>query len=131
MTEALQLNDLSISDEAPTGIAEYLVYNKYSLQEFERNLVTRYDQEYEHKENVIRAGMNEVIGIQEKRFKDWKRALVDKQNTLNKDIEHYHKQVTELQKVVNALESKSTLLSVYSEEKDNFIPINTEISDSD
>ena len=133
LNESLHVNDMTLANE-PTGIAEYLIYNKYSLDEFEKNLITRYDQEYEEKENVIRANMNEVISIQEKRFKEWKKALVDKQNSFNKDIEHHHKLVLELQKVVNTLEAKSTLLSVYSEEiKDkSFVPINTEnLSDSE
>ena len=133
LNESLHLNDMTLVNE-PTGIAEYLVYNKYSLDEFEKNLITRYDQEYDEKENAIRSNMNEVISVQEKRFKEWKKALVDKQNSFNKDIEHHHKLVLELQKLVNTLEAKSTLLSVYSEEiKDkSFVPINTEnLSDSE
>ncbi|CAG90126.2 DEHA2G03058p [Debaryomyces hansenii CBS767] len=46
-----------------------------------------------------------IIANQERRFKDWKRALIEKQNIFNHDIEKLHNKIIKLQDLIAHLES--------------------------
>lgn len=91
-------------EELPNdGIDQYFAYHKIGFKEIMDSLEC-YDPEVKRSELRSKEAFNQVIALQERRFKEWKMALVDKQNFFNDDIEKYHKRVLELQKAVNALE---------------------------
>lgn len=46
-----------------------------------------------------------IIANQERRFKDWKKALLEKQNIFNTDIEKLHNKIVKLQEIISHLES--------------------------
>ncbi|CUM50429.1 unnamed protein product [Debaryomyces fabryi] len=46
-----------------------------------------------------------IIANQERRFKDWKRALIEKQNVFNTDIEKLHNRIIKLKDLIAHLES--------------------------
>lgn len=46
-----------------------------------------------------------IIANQERRFKDWKKALIEKQNIFNSDIEELHNKIVKLQNVISHLEA--------------------------
>ena len=46
-----------------------------------------------------------IIANQERRFKDWKKALIEKQNIFNNDIEKLHNKIVKLQDLIAHLES--------------------------
>ncbi|CUM53409.1 unnamed protein product [Debaryomyces tyrocola] len=46
-----------------------------------------------------------IIANQERRFKDWKKALIEKQNIFNNDIEKLHNKIIKLQDLIAHLES--------------------------
>lgn len=46
-----------------------------------------------------------IISNQERRFKDWKKALIEKQNAFNIDIEKFHNKIIKLQDTIAHLEA--------------------------
>lgn len=85
------------------GLEEIKAYSTYTYSQYiktskEKNQILQY------KENILKNKFNEEISSQEKRFKEWKRNLVAKQNELNEDIEYHHDKLIELQEAITALE---------------------------
>lgn len=86
-----------------TGLHELLIYSQMKYSQF-KAINKNSDDVLKYKENLLKDKFSEEINNQEKRFKEWKRKLVEKQNELNDDIEIYHKELIELQETIFALE---------------------------
>lgn len=66
----------------------------------------------------LKARMSEIVVVQDHKFKEWKRTLFAKQESLNEEIEKIQKRAMRLSDIVNSLrgvmESGSTLTTDYS-----------------
>lgn len=94
------LGDLSKID----GFQELKIYNRIPLTVLEENIRNKHPS-IPYYEKKIRAGLSGIVSNQELRFREWKSALVKKQDVLNRDIEHIHDKLIKLQELVSRLET--------------------------
>lgn len=89
-----------------TGLEEYKAYKSFGYNKYKES-VKNNDYVFKYKEEKLKARFNNNITIQEQRFKQWKKALVEKQNELNRDIEQTHEKLVTLQLDLTSLEEKA------------------------
>lgn len=78
---------------------------------------------YLHKQFVMKKKFSEIVTLQEKKFRDWKKALFDKQSGFNKDIEQLHNKMVKYQETIdylNGISSGTTAASSYEDESTAF-----------
>lgn len=94
---------LSISADSETEGNEMKVYYNYKSSDYVKDTKDE-DEVLQYKESKLKEMFNVIIGSQEKRFKDWKKALVAKQEVFNKDLEDTHAKMIQLYEEVSQLE---------------------------
>ena len=97
-----QGNTEGVPEDKINGFEQLKIYHSVTLSEFEKEEKLN-ETIFELKQQQIKDKLGEYISIQETRFKEWKQALVEKQNELNKDIELQHSKMVELQNEIDLL----------------------------
>lgn len=100
LEDVLTKNNTTVIDN---GLEELKVYSRFTYKKYQES-IKDVNNVLQYKEELLKAKVNEEIVNQEKRFKEWKKKLVAKQNELNTDIEDYHAKLIELQETVSSLE---------------------------
>lgn len=103
--KSILTDKLNLITTFDNGMEEYKSYKRFGYEKYKESIKEN-DHVFKYKEENLRAKYNKEISIQEQRFKEWKKALVEKQNELNRDIEKTHDELVELQSLVVALEDK-------------------------
>lgn len=80
-------------------------YNKYKVDD----LVIEWSPLFIQKQFSQKQRLQEVVAFEEKKFKDWKRALFAKQSSFNDEIEELHGQIKTLQACISHLKGHSIL----------------------
>ncbi|CAK7902325.1 sporulation-regulated protein 3 [[Candida] anglica] len=93
-----------------SGLEECEIFHKLKIRKLESKLHDT-DQIYIEKEKEAKLNFANVIQAQEKRFKEWKRGLFDRQEHYNKGIEKLHLCIIKLQEEIEALETGSGSLN--------------------
>lgn len=88
---------------SPTDTEALKIYKILDYQQY-RESFKENDPIIQYKQDKLKAQFNTNVKKQEKRFKDWKKALVHKQNELNDDIELLHNYLIKLQDMITLLE---------------------------
>ncbi|SSD62065.1 related to Sporulation-regulated protein 3 [Saccharomycodes ludwigii] len=78
----------------------YYIFDKLYMDE----LVIEWSPIFIHKQWEAKQKFNEIVLLEEKKFKDWKKALFNRQTGFNIEIENLHKKVKLLQKNCQELE---------------------------
>lgn len=86
------------------GIEQYIYIHNILLSAYEGS-AKEPDPILLEKQMQMKEKLTIIISNQEKRFKDWKKALVEKQNVFNNDIEKFHQKIVRLQNVISHLEA--------------------------
>lgn len=108
------LNEVCLKDFAQLSISsdseksDLKNYYKYKLSNFEEENKEK-DEVLQYKESKLKDVFSIIIGSQEKRFKDWKKALVAKQDVFNKDLEDTHEKMINLFNEVSQIEDDFVL----------------------
>lgn len=97
----LNVNFLDEND----GTKQLIKYNKFKFDDLKKALKED-DIVFKHKEAALKAKFNVEIEKQEKRFRSWKKSLVDKQDELNNDVHKIHDELIALQDQVLQLEGE-------------------------
>ncbi|CCE78498.1 Piso0_001121 [Millerozyma farinosa CBS 7064] len=87
-----------------SGLEEYKRFHKISLEVYEESTKGS-DPVLVDKQQRMKEKFAIIVSNQEKRFKEWKKALVDKQNTFNNDIEKLHNRIVRLQDIIDHFEA--------------------------
>lgn len=77
--------------------------NKLSLKETEKEMV-ELNPSYLELEKQVKKKFTGIVHSQNQKFKDWKKALFEKQDKFNKDIEQVHNRLLTLQEEVKEME---------------------------
>lgn len=93
--------DMIINNKGSIDVLNLL--NKLSLQETEKELV-ELNPSYLELEKQVKKKFTGIVHSQNQKFKDWKRALFEKQDKFNKDIEQVHNRLLTLQGEVKDIE---------------------------
>lgn len=106
--ECLELRFKEIEKEAKidnlSGFDQLKLYNQIGLKKFKEIEETHLDSINDIRQEEIRNRLQPYISQEETRFKEWKKKLVDKQASLNCDIEKEHKIMVNLQTIVENME---------------------------
>lgn len=85
------------------GLQELEIFHKFKLQNLEMK-IHECDITYITKEKEAKIRFSKVVAVQEKRFKEWKRALIERQDQYNKEIEQLHIRIIRFQEEIEFLE---------------------------
>lgn len=86
------------------GLEEFQIFHKYKLKDLEAK-IQETDTLYKAKEREAKSKFGQIVQLQERRFKEWKRGLIDRQEKYNKDIEKLHLKIIRIQDEIQLLES--------------------------
>ncbi|AAS53942.2 AFR571Wp [Eremothecium gossypii ATCC 10895] len=100
----LILKNMNYEDPDANGMLNYKCYQIYNKQYMDE-LIIEWSPEFIHKQWEAKKRFNEIVHLEEKKFKDWKRALMFKQTNFNSEIEDLHNRVKNLQIDCEELES--------------------------
>lgn len=98
------LKSLNYENPDENGLENYKCYQVYDKSYMDSMLI-EWSPEYIHKQWEAKKRFKEVVNLEEKKFKDWKRALFDRQTSFNLEIEETHNKVKSMQKECHELES--------------------------
>ncbi|AMD18543.1 HBL359Cp [Eremothecium sinecaudum] len=98
------LRNMNYEDPDANGLQNYKCYQIYNKQYMDE-LIIEWSPEFIHKQWEAKKRFNEIVHMEEKKFKDWKRALMFKQTNFNTEIEDLHNRVKNLQIDCEELES--------------------------
>lgn len=103
-SECLETRLASLKEETDVlnGLQQLKLYHQVPLKAFEESLPNPI---LESKKAEIKESLLSVVNQQETRFKQWKKALIDKQDELNADIATIHDKLLKLKEVVHFLQS--------------------------
>ncbi|ODV84234.1 hypothetical protein CANARDRAFT_201537 [[Candida] arabinofermentans NRRL YB-2248] len=95
----------SINELIDTKSSTYVLnlLNTLNLKETEKELV-ELNPAYLESEKTMKKKFTEIVQSQNQKFKDWKRALFERQDKFNKDIEQIHKRLLSLQDQIKSLD---------------------------
>ncbi|EGV60501.1 hypothetical protein CANTEDRAFT_110516 [Yamadazyma tenuis ATCC 10573] len=116
--------NLAVKDEtllSADGFNQLKAYSKLKYADYDNT--QRADSVFKYRESVLKNKFNVEIENQEKRFRIWKKALVEKQVELNKDIEDMHSQLLYLQETITIHEEgvdSNSIAKHFSWEIDTF-----------
>ncbi|CAH2352119.1 sporulation-regulated protein 3 [[Candida] railenensis] len=91
------------------GLEELQVFHKYKLKDLEAK-IQETDTLYRAKEREAKSKFSQIVQLQERRFKEWKRGLIDRQEKYNKEIENLHLKIIHIQDEIQLLESGNEAL---------------------
>ncbi|KAG7891580.1 hypothetical protein KL935_001492 [Ogataea polymorpha] len=92
-----------IESKPSVGVLKML--NTLNLRETERELVEM-NPAYLDSEKTMKKRFTEIVQAQNQKFKDWKRALFERQDKFNKDIEQIHKRLVALQDEIKTIDER-------------------------
>lgn len=98
------LNNINYENPDNNGLQNYKCYQIYN-KKYMDELIIEWSPEFIHKQWEAKKCFNEIVHLEEKKFKDWKRALMFKQTNFNTEIEDLHNRVKNLQIDCEELES--------------------------
>ncbi|AET40648.1 septin SPR3 Ecym_6267 [Eremothecium cymbalariae DBVPG len=98
------LKNMNYENPDANGLQNYKCYQIYNKQYMDE-LIIEWSPEFIHKQWEAKKRFNEIVHLEEKKFKDWKRALMFKQTNFNSEIEDVHNRVKNLQIDCEELES--------------------------
>ena len=84
-------------------------------------LVVQWSPIFVQKQLIMKKRYTEIITHEEKKFKDWKRALFAKQSAFNQEIDELQKQVAELSKDIHRLKGKEEVKAEATVEEDTVV----------
>lgn len=99
----LKILNLSINDNED-GLHQYLKYHQLNYQSYQRK-INEVDPILDLKQKQLKDVFAIVVSKQENRFKEWKKALIEKQDELNADIAKLHTKLIGLKEIIYLLES--------------------------
>ncbi|OBA28267.1 Septin, partial [Hanseniaspora valbyensis NRRL Y-1626] len=92
------LSELNLEDDIDSnGLDNYKVYSIINKMYLDRHMLD-WDPIFIHKQWDLKKSFNDLVSTQEKKFKEWKRTLFNKQNKFNDEIDVLHSRVKMLQK---------------------------------
>lgn len=86
------------------GLEELEIFHKYKLKQLEMKIHDS-DLIYKSKEKDAKAKFAKLVQSQEKRFKEWKSGLIERQEKYNKEIEMLHLKIIKLHEYIETIES--------------------------
>lgn len=95
--------NLDMIIETKNSIEVLNILNQLSLKETEKEMV-ELNPSYLELEKQVKKKFTGIVHSQNQKFKDWKKALFEKQDKFNKDIEQVHNRLITLQEEVKDME---------------------------
>ena len=86
------------------GLEELGIFHKYKLKQLEMKIHDS-DLIYKSKEKDAKVKFAKLVQSQEKRFKEWKSGLIERQEKYNKEIEMLHLKIIKLHEYIETIES--------------------------
>jgi sporulation-regulated protein 3 len=86
------------------GLEELEIFHKYKLKQLEMKIHDS-DLFYKSKEKDAKVKFAKLVQSQEKRFKEWKSGLIERQEKYNKEIEMLHLKIIKLHEGIETIES--------------------------
>ncbi|KAG0682226.1 hypothetical protein C6P41_003855 [Kluyveromyces marxianus] len=102
----LESSGLNLEDPNQNGLDNYKFYETFN-KKFMDELIIEWSPEFIHKQLEAKKRLNEIVSLEEKRFKDWKQDLLNKQNLFNHEIEDLHTLVQQIRSECNEMEAKA------------------------
>ncbi|KAH3679786.1 hypothetical protein WICPIJ_008520 [Wickerhamomyces pijperi] len=116
-------SNLDFDDPDKNGVDNVLkVLSKFNKPRVD-DLVIEWSPLFIQKQFVQKKRLHEVVAFEEKKFKDWKRALFSKQTSFNDEIEQLHDQIKSIQATISKLKSHSHTPPQHSDESDEKIDV--------
>ena len=110
------LSELNLEDDIDSnGLDNYKVYSIINKMHLNRHMLD-WDPIFIHKQWDLKKSFNDLVSTQEKKFKEWKRTLFNKQNKFNDEIDVLHSRVKMLQKECLKIEQT---IKYHQQEKQN------------
>ncbi|CDO92415.1 unnamed protein product [Kluyveromyces dobzhanskii CBS 2104] len=104
-SEHLDLTGLDLDNPDQNGLDNYKFYEKFD-KKYMNDLIVEWSPEFIHKQWEAKKRLSEIVSSEEKRFKDWKQDLLDKQNLFNNEIEDLHTIVQQYRSECNEMETR-------------------------
>lgn len=101
----LDLTNLDLDNPDQNGLENYKFYEAFN-KKFMDDLIIEWSPEFIHKQWEAKKRLSEIVSMEEKRFKDWKQDLLNKQNLFNHEIEDLHTIVQQIRSECNELETR-------------------------
>lgn len=97
------IKDFDFDNIDSNGLRGYKILSKFNKSIVD-DLVIEWNPIFVQKQLMQRKKFNEIVAFEEKKFKDWKKALFSKQNLLNEEIEELSTEVKRINEIVHQLQ---------------------------
>ncbi|CCE61771.1 hypothetical protein TPHA_0B00990 [Tetrapisispora phaffii CBS 4417] len=99
------LSTFDYEDFDKNGLKNYICYQIFD-KNFIDSIVLEWSQEYVHKQWETKKKFNDVVALEETKFQDWRKAILQKQEQFNNEINSMHSKIERLQIDCKNLETK-------------------------